>query len=56
MRTQRETEVPATWRDAMGIHPDCERAQPGHTRGLIWFYIVDAVCAALLIYGIAKGF
>lgn len=45
----------ARWREAMGIHPDCERAQPGHTLGCIVFYLLLFACAVIMIYGMLRG-
>lgn len=47
--------VTARWREAMGIHPDCERAQPGHTLGCIVFYLLLFACAVIMIYGMLRG-
>ena len=52
---QREPEVSATWREAMGLHPDLEAVQPGHARGCVAMYLVMAFGCAVLIYGIARG-
>jgi hypothetical protein len=56
MKTQREPEVPATWRDAMGLHPDLEAAQPGHAKYSVVLYLVMVFGCAALVYGIARGF
>jgi hypothetical protein len=40
------------WRDAIGMAPELDRVAPGHTRGVVAFWIVLIVCAAGLAYGI----
>lgn len=38
------------WRDALGLHPELERAQPGHGRWMLVFWFVVLGCAALWVY------
>jgi hypothetical protein len=35
----------------LGISPELEIAQPGHTRGLWLFYAVVTACFVALVYG-----
>jgi hypothetical protein len=39
-----------TWREALGFNPELEAAQPGHTRGMLLFWLTVVLCAAAYIY------
>ena len=39
------------WRAYFGITPECEDAQPGHTKGVWLFYAAIAVCGLAAWYG-----
>lgn len=42
-------------RECLGVSPELERVQPGHTRAVIALFVVMAVLAAAYIYGAWKG-
>jgi hypothetical protein len=42
--------------ECLGVSPELERAQPGHSAGCALFYAALAASLAALIYGIARGF
>lgn len=41
-----------SWREYFGITAEIEAVQPGHTRGLVIFYVVMGLCFGFLAWGV----